>query len=515
MKNSLRLSALLLAAGLATTSHAGEIRIGLNSDIRSTEPGGPTRDTNTDSVLLHVVESLVAYDENLSVVPMLARAYDVSADGRTYTFHLRSGVSFHNGATLTSADVKWSWDRILAPKSGWRCRNLFDGSAVAGVRLLAVEAPDAQTVVFRLEKASPIFLEAMASLQCLPAVLHRDSVAADGSWKNPIGTGPYRLAAWKKGEAIVLQRFDGYAAASEPASGLAGRKQALEETVCWIVIPEHAAQKAALLAGQIDIMVNVDPEDLPLPADRFDTRIVPALDWDALLLQTRNPLLGDIRVRRAIAAAIDRPALVKAVTGGRASANPSPISVASRWHSATMNTATPYDPKAAKELLAQAGYRGQVLKLQTNKRYRTMHDSAVIIQYMLAKAGMSVELEIVDWATQLANFREGKFQLMAFGYSTKIDPSLELAPVIGDKSKNPVYQWDDRSIDELVRQIAQQSDRAARQSLLDNLHTRMIAQVPILPLFNPPAIEVTRHGVQGYKTWSVKTPRLWNVRVER
>lgn len=513
MKISARLLALVLAS--AACAHAGEIRIGLNSDIRSTEPGGPTRDTNTDSVLLHVVEGLVAYDENLSVVPMLARSYDVSADGRTYTFHMRPSVRFHNGAALTSADVKWSWDRILKPKSGWRCRNLFDGSAVAGARLLAVDAPDANTVVFRLEQASPIFLEAMASLQCLPAVLHRDSLAPDGSWKSPIGTGPYRLSEWKKGEAIVLRRFDGYAAATEPPSGLAGRKQALEETVRWIVIPEHAAQKAALLAGQIDIMVNVDPEDLPFPADRFDTRIVPALDWDALLLQTRNPWLGDIRMRRAIAAAIDRAALVKAVTGDRASANPSPISVASRWHSATLGTATAYDPAAAKKLLAQAGYRGQVLKLQTNKRYRTMHDSAVIIQYMLAKVGMAVELEIVDWATQLANFREGKFQLMCFGYSTKIDPSLEFAPLIGNKSKNPVYQWDDRSIDELARQIALQSDRTARQLLIDRLHTTMIDQVPILPLFNPPAIEVTRRGVKGYKTWSVKTPRLWNVKIER
>lgn len=497
------------------SAFASELRIALNSDIRTTEPGGQERDVNTDSVLSHVVEGLVAYRADFSVAPMLAESYKISDDGRTYTFQLRDGLRFHNGAPVVAADVKWSWDRLLNPETRWTCKNLFTGVAVAGVKVLSVEAPDKRTVIFRLDRASPLFLEGLASLQCMPAVLHRDSVAADGSWRAPIGTGPFQLTEWNKGQWILLSRFPGYVPASQPASGMAGRKQALVDKLRWMVIPEHAAQKAALLAGQVDVMTNVDSEDLPFPAERFNTQITPGFDWDALLLQTQDPLLRDVRMRKAVAAAIDTVALAKAVSSGKAAANPSPIAVASSWHSTVLNLHIPYDVKAAQRLLAAAGYRGQRIKLQTNKRYRTMHDNAIIIQAMLAKAGMVVDLEVVDWATQLANYREGNFQLMSFGYSTKIDPSLDLAALIGRKAKSAFYQWDDRNVDDLVLRISLETSRPARQALLEDLHRRMIEQVPILPLFNPDAIEVTGRNVSGYRTWPVKMPRLWNVKVAR
>jgi peptide/nickel transport system substrate-binding protein len=505
----------MLWLSCAAIAAPSEIRIALNSDIKTTEPGGQARDVNTDSVLSHVAESLVAYRGDFTVAPMLAESYDVSKDGRTYTFKLRKGLRFHNGAPVTAADVKWSWERLLKPETRWSCRNLFTGVAVAGVDVLSVEARDPQTVVFNLDRASPLFLEGMASPQCLPAVLHRDSVAADGSWKTPIGTGPFQLTEWKKGQWIVLSRFADYAPATQPASGMAGRKAALVDQLRWLVIPEHAAQKAAMLAGQIDVMIDVDSTDLPFPAGRFNTQVKPGLDWDAMLLQTEDPLLRDVRIRKAIAAAIDAPALAMAVSDGKSAANPSPISVASRWHSTVLNQRIPYDLKTAKRLLAEAGYRGQRLKLQTNKRYRTMHDNAVIIQAMLAKAGMNVELEVIDWAAQLANYREGRFQMMSFGYSGKIDPSLDLAPLIGRKAKSAFYQWDDRQVDDLVLRISLETERPARQALLEDLHRRMIEQVPILPLFNPDAIEVTGRGVSGYETWPVKMPRLWNVKIAR
>jgi peptide/nickel transport system substrate-binding protein len=501
------------AVDKAGTHKAGELRVSINSDVKTMEPGGRLRDVYSDTILLHVVEGLVAYRDDFSIAPVLAQSYEVGDQGRTYTFHLRSGRRFHNGAIMTSADVKWSWERMLDPRTGWVCREWYDGSL--GPKLLGVETPDSQTVVFRLAEASPLFLENLASFQCMASVLHRESVAQDGSWKSPVGTGPYRLAEWKKGEYILLRRFDDYVPVNEPASGLAGRKEPRAERVRWIIVPEKAAQKAGLLAGQIDVLPALAANDLPMPTGKAKTLVVQGQDWAALLLQTQDPLLRNVSMRRAIASAINTNQLAGSATRKIAAGNPSVIPTSSPWYSKTQSVSVPYDPQAAARLAKEAGYRGEKLKLQTNKRFESMYTNAVILQSMLQKVGINVELEVLDWAAQLANYREGKFQLMSFAFTARTDPSLIYMSFIGDKTKGAYYQWDDRKAEQMVRQIATQTDRAQRQGLMDQLHELMVAQVPIVPLYNPPIIDATGVQVSGYQAWPAGRPRLWNVSVAR
>ncbi|QYU67904.1 hypothetical protein J4558_24070 [Leptolyngbya sp. 15MV] len=148
---ALGLAALLSAAPLAAQETL--LRTRLNSDIRSTDPG-TNRDANTDAVVQHVVEGLVAYREDMSVGPLLAERVDISEDGRVYTFTLRQGVRFHNGATLTAADVRFAWDRYMRRETNWRCLPEFDGRGAA--RVTAMETPDPHTVVFRLQEPSAL-----------------------------------------------------------------------------------------------------------------------------------------------------------------------------------------------------------------------------------------------------------------------------------------------------------------------------------------------------------------------
>src|SRR5262245_52293620 len=114
-----------IVAGITGAAHAQTITYSLNQDLRSTNPG-VNRDGNTDAVTLHMVEGLVGYDEQGEAKPMLAREITVSPDGKTYTFKLRKGVKFHNGAEMTSADVLWSWNRYMDAKTQWRCTSEFD-----------------------------------------------------------------------------------------------------------------------------------------------------------------------------------------------------------------------------------------------------------------------------------------------------------------------------------------------------------------------------------------------------
>ena len=184
------LSSAALAASLAlagTAQAAAPLRISLTADIRSTEPG-VNRDSNSDAVVLHIVEGLVAYGEDAEV-RLLAQSVDISPDGTTYTFTLRDGIRFHNGAPLTSADVLWSWQRDTAPATGWRCASEFDGRGA--VKVLSVQAPDPRTVVYRLERPSSLFLATLARTDCGgTGIVHRDSVSRTAPGTSPSAPAP-------------------------------------------------------------------------------------------------------------------------------------------------------------------------------------------------------------------------------------------------------------------------------------------------------------------------------------
>jgi peptide/nickel transport system substrate-binding protein len=179
--------------GIATSVAAQDAsrRVRLNSDIRSTDPG-VNRDGNTDIVMSHLVEGLVGYREDTTVGPMLAEAVTVSADGTAYTFALRQGIKFHNDEPLTSADVKGAWDRYLKMETNWRCLPVFDGRGVA--KIIAIETPDAVTIVFKIEKPAALFLATMARTDCgQSGIWHKSSLNADGTWKEPVPT------SWESG----------------------------------------------------------------------------------------------------------------------------------------------------------------------------------------------------------------------------------------------------------------------------------------------------------------------------
>ncbi|SFQ28451.1 peptide/nickel transport system substrate-binding protein [Variovorax sp. OK605] len=512
------LSLLCLAAGAVQAqggTGAGQtLRIQINSDIRSTDPGG-NRDDNTDNVLAHVVEGLVALREDTSVGPMLASKVDTSADGLTYTFTLRDGVKFQNGATLAADDVVWSWQRYLKPGSGWRCLSEFDGKGMT--KILSVEAPNPKTVVFKLERPTALFLTTMARPDCgSSGVVQRSSVGADGQWKEPVGTGPYKFKDWKRGQYIELTRFDGYSSRSEPRDGFTGGKKAEIENLRFVIIPDSAAAKAALYSGGIDAFVSPSPSDVIEMRGRSDVTVdtTPVMTMVALLMQTQDPVLKDARLRRALALALDTPEIARTVTEGLSKVNNSVVPSTSPFYDATQATGFKRDLPAAKKLLAEAGYRGQPIKLIANKRYEALYSAAVLVQAMASEAGINIELEVLDWATQLDRYTKGQYQSMAFIYSARIDPSLNYEMVTGDKASQPRKVWDSPYAQTRVAESMTSQDKARRQMLFDEMHKQMLQDVPMVVLFNASDATALRKNVLGFKGWAPAKPRFWNVRLD-
>ncbi|KLK94606.1 peptide ABC transporter substrate-binding protein [Microvirga vignae] len=508
------LTGALMGVALPAQAQQAPLRISLNADIRSTNPG-VNRDDNTDAVVLHVVEGLVAYGEDSSIKPLLAQSVSVSKDGLAYTFKLRNGVKFHNGTPLTAEDVAWSWKRYTDPKTEWRCLSEFDGRGRSKVQ--AVETPDAQTVVFRLDKPDALFLATLARTDCgMTGVIHKDSVKADGSWDRPIGTGPFKLEEWRRGEFVKLSKFDDYANPAEgKIDGYAGSKRPLVNEVRFVVVPDSAAAKAALLRGDIDVvpdLANADVKEIKANSS-VGLSIAQNMGLSTLLIQTRDPLLSNVKIRQAIAAALDTPQITAAVTEGLAKHNNSIVPLSSSYHTAAHDKGYTYDPEAAQRLLKEAGYKGEPIVILTNKRYPQTFASSVLIQAMLQAVGINATLEVLEWGTQLDRYNKGNYQVMAFPYSARLDPSLSYDSVMGPKDKQPRKVWDNPEAQALLEKSMMVSDRAERQKIFDELHARFLKEVPFVMLYNGIEASAFRKNVQGYTASVLSKPRAWEVRI--
>jgi peptide/nickel transport system substrate-binding protein len=507
-------AALLAAAMPASAQNNGSMRVRLSSDIRSTDPG-TNRDDNTDAVMLHVVEGLVALREDTTIGPLLASKIAVSADGLRYTFTLRDGVRFHDGTPLTAAAVVWSWKRYLDPATGWRCLPEFDGRGMT--RILAVEAPDPKTVVFKLERRAGLLLATMARTDCGGSgIVSKSSLGADGKWKEPVGTGPYKLVEWKRGQYVDLVRFDGYASLPGARDGYTGGKKAEIEKLRFMVIPDEVAGKTALYSGAIDVFPEARSGDIDEIRKNPRTKIelAPAMDMFALLIQTRDPLLKDVRIRKALALALDLPGIAEAVTEGVSQSNSSAIPRSSTYYSAVQATGYRRNIAQARKLLVEAGYHGQPITMMANKRHSESFDSAVLAQAMAGEAGFRIELEVLDWATQLDRYTKGRYQTMSFTYSARLDPSLSYEMISGPKATQPRKVWDDPVAQEKLAASMRTADRAERQALFDDMHRKMLDDVPFIVLFNSADAVGLRRNVVGYKSWAAAKPRLWNVRFQ-
>jgi len=504
---SLAWAAPALAAG-------GVLRARMNADIRSTDPG-TNRDANTDGVIAHVVEGLVAFREDTSIGPMLAESWDVSDDGKTYTFHLRKGVKFHNGAIMTSADVAWSLKRWLDPATQWRCLSEFSDKGIT--KILGVEAPDPQTVTIRLERPTALFLGTLARPDCgQTAILHRDSVGPDGKWIAPIGTGPFKLGEWKRGEYVDLVRFDDYVSRPEPRDGYAGGKKVEVDKVRISFVPDSSAAKAGLLSGSLDVVTSLsipDVEDLKTRPE-VTLSITPTLGLTGILLQTKDPLLQDVRIRRALALCLDTRQITDVVMEGTARANNSALPVGSPFHGPIEDQGYTQDLAQARKLLAEAGYKGQPIKLIANKRYSFVFDAAVLVQAMAQAVGLNIDIEVLDWAAQLDRYSRGDYQAMSFVYSARLDPSLSFEMLTGPKATQPRKVWDNPEAEQMLKQSMLTLDKAKRQALFDDMHRRFIADVPMIVLFNGSELTALRNNVKGYAGWLYPEPRFWGVSLQ-
>jgi len=451
-----------------------------------------------------IFDGLVALDAGLNIVPRLADTWTISRDGRTYTIHLREGVTFHDGSPLTAEDVVYSIERLLDPRRERKSiassylgviRGADAYSAGKAARVAGVTAKDASRVEILLDRPYLSFLEvlAMDDLRVVPkgVVRARGERAFRAA---PVGTGPFRLAEWNREELRLIAN----------PSYFSGRPH-LDEVVIHFPRPdERDAGNARFLRGEIQI---VEPTSDSLPVLAKDPTVeihrYQELSLSFLGIQTGVPPWTDPRVRRAIAQAIDRKALAQISPSTRREAqgilppglpgySPAPKS-------------PPYDPAAAKRLLAEAGFpegRGLTpLRLYTAQT----GSSAVVksngrVKEDLAKVGIKLEIHEVPWSKLIALIEDNAAPAFQLGWIADLpDPDAFLRTLFEPGGTANYFNFLDHDTAAALERGASETNPLERARIYRELERSILEKAPLIPLFHSMGMIAARREVRGLK----------------
>jgi len=421
-------------------------------------------------VLYNVFETLTKINADGSVSPLLAESWEVSPDLKTYTFRLRRGVKFHNGEPFNAAAVQFSFARAGGDKSTNKDRSTFAA--------LTTQVVDEHTVVVIHKDIDPDFLFVLG--QATAVIVEPKSAGTNAT--HPVGTGPYRLGAWARGASVTLARWDGY---RNPAAARIRR-------ATFRFIPDPAAEVAALLAGDVDAFPRVTPRALAqFKADpRFQVIVSGSRAKTILAINNARKPFTDVRVRRAIAAAIDRKTVIQAAADGLG------VPIGSHYVPGAFGYVdttgiNPYDVEKAKRLLAEADVKTPLELTMTLPPAPYARQGGEVIAAQLAKVGIVAKLQNVEWAQWLSGTYGAKnYDLTLVSHVEPFD--------LGNFAK-PDYYWGYHSgkFNALYEQIQNAARPADRARLLGDAQRLLAEDAVHAFLYQPQWVTVAAKNLRG------------------
>ncbi len=458
---------------------AAELRVALSTEPPSLDPTANAAAVIRLLLQNNLYETLVSIDETGAFRPLLAKSWEISEDSRLYTFHLRSGVHFHDGTPCDAEAVRQSFVRAMDPSGGHVHPQFF-------ANIEAVEVLDPQPVRFVLHRPDAAFLALLASGDAVIIPVHRDDL-----FRRPVGTGPFRFERWDPGYRLRLVRNPLYWDPDRPKV----------EALVFRFIPDLPTQLVALRNGEVDLLVEVTPEIAQAVAadPRFYVLSAPQDLVQILAINKLRAPFDDPRVRQALAHAIDRKQLIELVALGYASPVGSHLAPGTPFY-ADMTWVHPYDPQRARELLAAAGYpAGFTATLTLPANYAFHVRTGEVLAAQLAQVGIRLTLKLVDWPTWLEQvYGQADFDLTVIGHVGRGDPALTLA-FYGPERREYYFRrgWEDPELNELLRLGATIADPEVRRSIYTVAQYLIAKEVVNVFLQAPHRILVAKQEVQG------------------
>ncbi len=444
--------------------------LGMVLEPPSLDPTAAAAAAIGEVVHYNILEGLTKIEVDGRVTPLLAEGWTETPDGRSYTFRLRKGVTFSDGSPFDAEAVKFSFERAKADGSTNKAKKaVFDN-------ISRITVVDPQTVILTLDRADPTMPFRLGENTAV--ILHPKTAAQAAT--SPVGTGPYVLAEWRKGSAITLT--------ARPDA----RVKPSIRRVTFRIINDPAAQVAALLAGDIDGM----PRFGALQAlkqfqgdKRFAVEVGSTAGKGQLTINNKKKPFDDVRVRRAIAHAIDRQAFIDGVLEGLGTPIGSHFAPTDAGY-VDLTGMYPYDPDKARALLKEAGVATPLDVTLTLPPPQYARKGGEVVAAMLAKVGINAKIENVEWAQWLSGPFKGNFDLTIINHVEPLDYM---------QYTNKAYYWgyDSPVFDALVRDHAGTTNAAERLKLWQQMQRQLATDAVNAWLFNPAQVAVYRRGLSG------------------
>ena len=451
-----------------------------------------------------IMESLLKLDTDLKPQPLLAQSWAISPDGKSYTFKLRPNVTWHDGKLFTSADVKFTVMDVL--------KKLHPRGRSAFAKVVDVETPDSLTAIIKLSEAAPPMLVALASSYESPMtpkhIFEGTDIAANPAVSRPIGTGPFQFKEWQKGSFILLEKNPNYWDAGKPHL----------DRIVFRIINDASARAAGLESGELQIgglspvpltdMVRIEKNAGLAIETRGYAYMSPFMLME---VNTRKPPLSDVRVRQAMAHAIDRDRMTKLVwmNYGKPAVSPIPSPVTA-FHSTDVPKYD-YDVEKAKKLLDDAGYKVGA----DGKRFKITHDfiplgsdyqrTGEFIKQQLGRVGIDVEIRSQDLPSFFRRvYTDYDFDTTSLFYGAFADPTQGVQRLYWSKSiqKGVVYTnpGDYRSdvMDKVIEAAQSENDPVRRKALYLEMQRIAMTDLPVIPLMETRFITISSARLKNH-----------------
>lgn len=487
--NRFKLTALCLAFVLAfgMSAAAAELRLAQVADVSSLDPQ-KVSDVYSANVIRQVYSNLVQVDENMEIVPDLAESWE-NPDDVTWVFHLRKGVKFHNGEPFTAAAVKYTFERLLDPKTA-------SPGATHLKEVESMESMDDNTI--KIVTKRPFAPMLMSLTRYETAILNQKAVeeaGADYGSRAAVGTGPFIFESWSRGDKVVLVRNDDY------FGGPAG-----VEKLVYRGIPEDATRLVELESGGIDLIPGNFPyqEFANIEQDgKYATYRVPAMSTLYLGLNTEVKPFGDVRIRKAMNYAVDKQAIIDAVYFGLGAPARGPLSPVIWGFDPERKESYPYNPDKAKELLAQAGYAdGFDMTIYSDNRTER-RSAAELIQAYLSEVGIRAQIELMEWSALLSTSAKGIGGGFMLGWTGTGDADGGLTPVyhsanIGSSNR---FRYKSETIDALLEKGMATLDLNARRKVYAEAQEACNEECPLVFMISQELVGASSKKVTGFKLY--------------
>jgi peptide/nickel transport system substrate-binding protein len=494
-------ASVLVGMGLpppAAAQPAGTLLVGLVAEPVNLDPAQVT-DLNSNRVGRRIVETLVTFpDESTQLVPGLAESWTISRDGLRYTFKLRRGISFHDGTPFNAEAVKFSIERQTLPDHPFGKLGKYPFANYFFGNVKAVEVLDDATVEFVLKEPRASFLAVLtAGAASIISPTAARKLGADYPLQ-PVGTGPFKLVAWDRGQRVVLEKNPAY-----------WKFPVKVDRVIYRPIVEDQARLTELLTGALDLIVGTPPDFVAqLETNPRVTllRQVGAHVWYLGINNQKKPF-DDRRVRQALNYAVNKEAIVRDVLKGTGSLSRGPV-LPGTWGADAGLKAYPYDPERARKLLAEAGYPGGFATTlwvpESGSGMQSPVAMSTVIQSNLKAVGVNVTLQTMEWGAYLARLRSKEQDLFALSWMAgNEDPDMVMYPLLHSSQWTPTGPnralYRNEQFDQLLHQARLTTDQGRRAELYRQAQRLLIEDAPWI--FVDHEIQTAAHArrIQGFK----------------